>query len=90
MSHTYSDIIEQYSITISVNQDWSGEARVTLERRGTGSAQAVVDARKLLLGLIVELSVEAGEILSTEWPMIVAVAVRGEFRDRAIAALEDL
>lgn len=95
MSHTYETAVADLQIRITVNSDWSGLARVSVERldangNAVGHAQAVCTASRLLVGIVDELGPEAGQIRWREWPMIVALAVREHFRARAISHIEGI
>jgi hypothetical protein len=95
MSCTYETAVADLQIRVTVNADWSGLARIGIDRydengKATGHAQAVCSASRLLVGIVDEVGPEAGQIRWREWPMVVALAVREHFRARAIAHIEGI
>lgn len=99
MSHTFETRMDNLEIAITVNGDWSGSADVRVtefegpraERREVRHARAVVDAQQLLRGTVAEARpVTGAQLRPTEWPLVVALAVRSHFQARAVAAIEDL
>lgn len=93
MSHNYKMRVGDLTVAISVNSDWSGYARVSAwetQKHPGRRVQALCDAQRLLVGVVDGVSPEAGEFLPSDWPLVVALAVRSNFKSRAETAIADI
>jgi hypothetical protein len=89
---TFSTTVGLHDISLSVDDDWSGLARVSVRRCDSsdmqvGYAQATCDVRLLLVGVLDLVRHEVGEIRAHEWPLFVALVAREHARARAVACL---
>lgn len=95
MSHTYERTVGTRRVSITVNSDWSGYARIFAVELVGGTetddyGQAVVDAQALVLGSIEKFSLESGKFRDEDMALLAALAAHECLRARAILMAEML